>query len=231
MSRRLPYRSSAVLTVTCLAAFLVLGGTGGAAVSQAPPSNSVGTAQLKSNAVTTPKIKNAAVAAAKIASNAVASAKIAANAVTTAKIASNAVTTAKVQDGSLTAGDLAAGVLPPSSAAGRFANGPLNVGAAQTTITSLAIGEAGNYVLLAKAYATASALGFGTINCRLQAGANFDESQAYVEDGQPATLSLIVLNTYNAAGTADFSCSGGPGKQVNFVKITALRVANLSNTS
>ena len=180
--------------------------------------------------MTTPKIKNSAVAAAKIASNAVASAKIAANAVTTAKIASNAVTTDKVQDGSITAADLAAGVLPPSSAAGRFANGPLNVGSAQTTITSLAVADAGNYVLLAKAYATASPLGFGTISCRLQAGANFDESQAYVEDGQPATLSLMVLNTYNAAGTADFSCSGGPGKQVNNVKITALRVANLSNT-
>ena len=135
-----------------------------------------------------------------------------------------------MQDGSITAGDLAAGVLPPSSAAGRFANGPVNVGSGQTTITSLAIADAGNYVLLAKAYATSSLLGFGTISCRLQAGANFDESQAYVDDGRPASLSLMVLNTYNAAGTADFSCSGGPGKQVNFVKITALRVANLSNS-
>jgi hypothetical protein len=90
-------------------------------VSQAPPSNSVGTAQLKNNAVTTPKIKNSAVAAAKIANNAVVA----------AKIASNAVTTEKVQDGSITAGDLAAGVLPPSSAARRVANGPLNVGAAR----------------------------------------------------------------------------------------------------
>ena len=240
MSRGLPYRSSAVLAVACLAVFLVLGGTGGAAVSQAPPSNSVGTAQLKSNAVTTPKIKNNAVVAAKIASNAVvaakiasnavASAKIAANAVTTAKIASNAVTTEKVQDGSITASDLAGGVLPPNSAAGRFANGPVTVGSGQTTITSLAIADAGNYVLLAKAYATSTSLGFGTISCRLQAGANFDESQAYVDDGQPASLSLMVLSTYNAAGTADFSCSGGPGKQVNFVKITALRVATISNT-
>ena len=135
-----------------------------------------------------------------------------------------------MQDGSITAADLAAGVLPPSSAAGRFANGPVNVASGQTAITSLAIADAGNYVLLAKAYATSTLLGFGTITCRLQAGANFDESQAYVDDGQPASLSLMVLNTYNAAGTADFSCSGGPGKQVNFVKITALRVSNLTNT-
>ena len=106
----------------------------------------------------------------------------------------------------------------------------MTVGSAQTTITSLAIAEAGNYVLLAKAYATSTLIGFGTISCRLQAGANFDESQAYVDDGQPASLSLMVLNTYNAAGTADFSCSGGPGKQVNFVKITALRVGTISNT-
>jgi hypothetical protein len=56
--------------------------------------------------------------------------------------------------------------------------------------------------------ATASVLGSGTISCRLQAGANFDETQAFVADGEPAPLSLRVLNTYAAAGTADFSCSG-----------------------
>jgi hypothetical protein len=230
MSRSLPYRPLAVLVVTSLAAFLALGGTGGAAGTAAPPNNSVGTPQIKNNAVVAAKIKSNAVVAAKIASNAVVAAKIASNAVSSAKIAANAVTSEKVQDGSITAGDLAAGVLPPSSAAGRFANGPVNVGAAQTTIASLAIADAGNYVLFAKAYATAAPLGSGVISCRLQAGANFDESQGFVEDGKPTTLSVMVLNNYNAAGTADFSCSGGPLKQVTFVKITALRFATVANT-
>ena len=113
------YLPSPGLVVACVALLLVLGGTGGAAVSQAPPKNSVGAAQLKSNAVTTPKIKNNAVVAAKIASNAVGAAKIASNAVTGPKIAANAVTSEKVQDGSIGAADLAAGVLPTSTALGR----------------------------------------------------------------------------------------------------------------
>ena len=75
MSRVFARLPSPALVVACLALLLALGGIGGAAVTQAPPKNSVGTAQLKSNAVTTPKIKNNAVAAAKIASNAVVAAK------------------------------------------------------------------------------------------------------------------------------------------------------------
>ena len=229
MSRRLPYHSSAVLAVTCLAAFLVLGGAGGAAVSQAPPSNSVGTAQLKSNAVTTPKIKNSAVAAAKIANNAVVAAKIASNAVGSAKIAANAVTTAKVADGSLTAADLAAGVLPPNSALGRFVNGPVSIPSAQTTIASLSIADAGAYVIWGKAYLTSNLLD-ATVTCRLEAGANFDETQAYVDTGKPSSVSLVVLNNFAAAGTVNFACSSPTPKQANFIKIAAIRVANLTNT-
>ena len=209
MSRRTD-RSSAVLAVTCLAAFLVLGGAGGAAVSQAPPSNSVGTAQLKNNAVTTPKIKNAAVVAAKIANNAVVAAKIASNAVASAKIAAtpsrprrskNAVTTAKVQDGSLTAGDVAVGVLPPGSAAAASPR------AAERRCSSdddheprdrrggrlRAAGEGVRDRLSAGSARSAVACRRGPTSTRARPRRR----------RQPATLSLIVLNTYNAAGTAD----------------------------
>jgi hypothetical protein len=229
MSRLRSYRPSPALAVACIALFLVLGGTGGASVTQAPPKNSVGTAQLKNNAVTTPKIKNNAVAAAKIASNAVGSAKIASNAVTSAKIAGNAVTGEKVQDGSLAAADLATGVLPPSDALGRFVNGPISIPAAQTTVASLAIPQAGNYVVWAKTYVTSTLLA-GAVTCRLEAGANFDETQGYVESSQPAALSLIVLNNFAAAGTVNLGCSATPAKQANFIKIVAVRVANLTNT-
>jgi hypothetical protein len=208
-------------------------------VTQAPPKNSVGTNQLKNNAVTTPKIKNNAVAAAKIASNAVGSAKIAnnavgsakiaASAVTTDKIAGNAVTTEKVTDGSLTAADLAAGVLPPSAALGRFVNGPVTIPSAQTTIASLAIADAGNYVIWGKAYVT-STLFAGTVTCRLEAGANFDETQTYAASDQPSSVSLMVLNNFTAAGTVNFACSSPTAKQANFIKIVAMRVANLTNT-
>ncbi len=235
-------RAARLLSVTlaaCLVLLLVLGGTGGAAVAQAPPSNSVGTAQLKNNAVTSPKIKNNAVVAAKIAgnavvaakiaSNAVGSAKIASNAVTAPKIAANAVTGAKVQDGSLAAADLAAGVVPPSDAQGRFVNGPVNIPSAQTTVASLAIPAAGSYVIWAKTYVTSNVLS-GSVTCRLEAGANFDETQGFVDVDRPASLSLIVLNNFAAAGTVNLACSAVPAKQANFIKIVAIRVATFTNT-
>ncbi len=239
MSRLRARRPTAGLAVACIALFLALGGTGGAVVSQAPPNNSVGTNQLKNNAVTAPKIKNNAVAAAKIASNAVVaakiasnavgSAKIAASAVTADKIAASAVTTEKVADGSLTAADLAAGVLPPSAALGRFVNGPVTVPSAQATIASLAITDAGNYVIWGKAYVSSTLLA-GTVTCRLEAGGNFDETQAYVASDEPSSVSLMVLNNFTAAGNVNFACSSPTSKQANFIKIVAMRVANLTNT-
>ena len=219
MSRLSWYRPSPALGVACLALFLVLASTGGAAVSAAPPNNSVGTAQLKNNAVTSAKIKN----------NAVTAAKIASNAVTSAKIASNAVTGAKVQDGSIAAADLVSGVLPPSNAVGTFADGPINIPVAEATIKSLSIPSAGNYVILAKTYVT-SALLAGSVSCRLVAGGNFDTSQGYVASGQPSTISLLVLSNFTAAGTVNLACSATPPQQANFVKIVALQVANLTNT-
>ena len=229
MSRVFARLPSPALVVACLALLLALGGIGGAAVTQAPPKNSVGTAQLKSNAVTTPKLKNNAVAAAKIASNAVVAAKIAAGAVTADKVATDAVTTEKVQDGSITAADLAPGVVPPSVALGRFVNGPVAVPSAQTAVATLAIPDPGNYVIWGKAYPTTSVLA-GTATCRLEAGSNFDESLTYVAADEPATLSLMVLNNFTAAGNVNFSCSAPTQKQANFIKITALRVANLTNS-
>ena len=239
MSRVFARLPSPALVVACLALLLALGGIGGAAVTQAPPKNSVGTAQLKSNAVTTPKLKNNAVAAAKIASNAVVAAKIASNAVGSAKIAAgavtadkvatDAVTTEKVQDGSITAADLAPGVVPPSVALGRFVNGPVAVPSAQTTVATLAIPDPGNYVIWGKTYLTTSLLA-GTVTCRLEAGSNIDESLTYVAADEPATLSLMVLNNFTAAGNVNFSCSAPTQKQANFIKITALRVANLTNS-
>ena len=239
MSRVFTRLPSPALVVACLALLLALGGIGGAAVTQAPPKNSVGTAQLKSNAVTTPKLKNNAVAAAKIASNAVvaakiassavSSAKIAAGAVTADKVATDAVTTEKVQDGSITAADLAPGVVPPSVALGRFVNGPVAVPSAQTAVATLAIPDPGNYVIWGKAYLTTSLLA-GTATCRLEAGSNFDESLTYVAADEPATLSLMVLNNFTAAGNVNLSCSAPTQKQANFIKITALRVANLTNS-
>lgn len=229
MPRLRSHRPSSAFAVSLMALFLALCGTGGAAVSAAPPKNSVGTNQLKNNAVTTAKIKNNAVTAAKIPSNAVVAAKIASNAVTGAKIAANAVTGAKIADGSIAAADLAQGVVPPSAAVGAFADGPVNVPVSEATIATLAIPAAGAYVIFAKAYLT-SALLAGTVTCRLVAGSNFDTSQAYVASGQPSTISLMVLSTFTAAGNVNLACSATVPEQANFIKFAALQVANLTNT-
>jgi hypothetical protein len=212
--RILRHRPSPALVISCTALLIALTGTSIAAV-EAVPNNSVGTAQLKNNAVT----------AAKIASNAVTAAKIPSNAVTSAKIASNAVTSAKVQDGTLSAADFAAGVLPaPTDAFMRFLNGPIAIPISSTTLTTLSVPQAGNYVISGKAY-IAGAVDL-TATCRITAGGDFDESQATAHN----SVSLLVGHNFTAGGTADFACSGGLGITANFIKLSAIKVANLTNS-
>lgn len=205
------------MVVACTALLIALTGTSIAAV-QAVPKNSVGTAQLKNNAVT----------AAKIASNAVTAAKIASNAVTNPKIAANAVNAAKVQDGSLVAADFGAGQLPGDAYA-RFLNGPIVVPGSSTTIGGLTIPQAGNYVIWGKAYFTSPLASL--VNCVLQAASDVDQSQTSVSSGSTETLSLMVVHTFSAAGSVDLKCDGSvPGASANYIKISAVRVASLTNT-
>jgi hypothetical protein len=198
------HRPSPALVIACAALLIALTGTSIAAVEATVPKNSVGSAQLKNNAVT--------------------AAKIASNAVTAAKIASNAVTSAKVQNGTLVAADLQSGVLPaPVNAFVRFQNGPISIPASSTTLSTLSIPEAGNYLISGKAYV--AGVGTNPATCRLTAGGDFDE--AHATSGN--TLSLIVGHNFTAAGTVEFSCSGGV-LNANFIKIAAIKVAGLTNT-
>lgn len=205
MHRFIRHRPSPAMVIACTALLIALTGTSIAAVEATVPKNSVGSAQLKSNAVT--------------------AAKIASNAVTSAKIASNAVTSAKVASGTLTSSDFASGVLPaPVNGLIRFLNGPIAIPIASTNLTTLSVPDAGNYVISAKAYVAGAV--DNTATCRLTAGGDFDESQA--KPGN--TLSLIVGHNFTASGTADFACSGGLGITANFIKISAIKVANLTNS-
>ena len=63
-----------------------------------------------------------------------------------------------------------------------------------------------------------------------EAGSNFGESLTRIAPNEPQTLSLMVLNSFAAAGSVNFTCSATVAQQANFIKITALRVANLTNT-
>jgi hypothetical protein len=98
-----------------------------------------------------------------------------------------------------------------------------------TSLGTLTVPETGNYVLWAKAYLT-TALS-NVVTCRLEAGGDFDQSQATPASGAPAALSLMVAHNFTAAGSADFKCSGTvPGSSANFIKISAIKVAALTNS-
>jgi hypothetical protein len=196
------------MVVASVALLIALTGTSIAAVQATLPRNSVGTAQLKNNAVT--------------------AVKIASNAVTSAKIASNAVTGAKVKDGSLVAADMGAGQLA-GDAYGRFLNGPIVVPTASTTLGSLTIPQTGNYLIWAKAYVTAPLT--SDVTCILQAGTDTDQTVTSLRPGAPSgAVPLMVAHNFTAAGTVDLKCDGSAvGAQANFIKITAIRLASLTN--
>jgi hypothetical protein len=211
------------MVVACLALGVALSGTAIAAGVNVPRF-SVGPAQLRANAVITPKIRNGAV--------------------TTPKLRNNAVTSLKVRNGSLLAVDFAAGQLPagtagpagppgpagPSDAYSRFLNGPIAVPAASTTLANLNIPQAGKYVVWGKAYFTLAA-GAAVVTCRLEAGTDVDQSQTYVQGNFPFTLATNVVHEFAAAGSVDFKCATSAGSpQANWIKITAIRVANLTNS-
>jgi hypothetical protein len=209
---------SPAMVVASAALLIALTGTSIAAVQASVPKNSVGTAQLKNNAVTAAKIK----------SNAVTAAKIASNAVSSAKIASNAVTGAKVQNGSLVAADMGAGQLAGDAYA-RFLNGPIVVPAASTTLGSLTIPQTGSYLIWAKAYITAPLT--TDVTCILQAGTDVDQSVTSLRPGAPSgAVPLMIAHNFTAAGSADFKCGESTvGAQANFIKISAIRLASLTN--
>lgn len=215
-------KPSPAMVVACLALFLAGTGTG-VAVSNALPKNSVGTAQLKNNAVVA------------------------------SKIAKNAIVSSKVKDGSLKAIDFATGQLPrgeagpagptgpagakgdkgdpgepgPSDAYSKWLNGPVPLPASMGTLTSLSLPQPGKYVIWGKLYVASSG---ASVVCQLVAGGDYDES-AVLGSTQPLTLSLNVVHDFSSAGSASLRCQtvGGAGGAASFIKITAIRVGNLTN--
>jgi hypothetical protein len=103
------------------------------------------------------------------------------------------------------------------------------------TIT-LSVPEPGSYVILAKTNATgANDLGFGAvlITCLLAAGEDQDRADANESKGQgqsvpsTQTLSLQVVHTFTAPGTAVLTCAGWGGR-IESSKVTAIRVSQVT---
>jgi hypothetical protein len=154
---------------------------------------------------------------------------VARNSVGTAQLRANAVISSKVKNGSLLRADFKAGQIPagpagpagPSDAYASFLNGPIAIPATAASIATLAIPQAGNYVLWSKAKVSTSA---ETVVCRLTAESDFDESSGSF------MLTNLVVHRFAAAGTATLQCSAPAGTTAAFIKMAAIKTGTLTNT-
>ena len=136
------------------------------------------------------------------------------------------------------------GATGPSDAFAGFKNGPVALPFSTTTFTSLAHLPlpAGKYVIFATANITNNA-GAGSTDARCQLLAStgdFDEAEIALEDvntvgsAHAGSLALNVVADLSAApGGVDLTCRNEAGGLTNarFIRISAIRVANLSNTA
>jgi len=203
-------RPSATTVIALIALAVALGGTSYAATSL--PRNSVGTLQLKSNAVTSTKVKN------------------------------GSLLKRDFKRGQLPAGAIgptgpagAPGPAGPSDAYAGFKNGPVAAPSSLSTIATLNIPQGGNYVIFAKLWMFDNVNTSVLTDCTLVAGSDSDESRTMLEGNSGvvvagAVIALNVVHNFAAAGAVALNCNGfGVNISINNIKITAIRVGNLTN--
>jgi hypothetical protein len=90
---------------------------------------------------------------------------------------------------------------------------------------------AGNYVIFAKLHVVQSPLApAASVECRLETGADFDESDLSVAPGNSGSMSLNVVRSFSGPGSAVLRCSGGgQAPEARYTKITAIQVDTLRN--
>jgi len=204
-------RPSAATVIALIALAVALGGTSYAATSL--PRNSVGTLQLKSNAVTSTKVKN------------------------------GSLLKRDFKRGQLPAGAIgptgpagAPGPAGPSDAYAGFKNGPVAAPSSLSTIATLNIPQGGNYVIFAKLWMFDNVNTSVLTDCTLVAGSDSDESRTMLEGNSGvvvagAVIALNVVHNFAAAGAVTLNCNGfGVNISINNIKITAIRVGNLTNS-
>lgn len=221
MKRLVRHRPSPATVIASIALLVALGGTSVAAVS-ALPRNSVGTPQLKNNSVNSLKVKNRSLKAIDFARGQLPAGQTG---------PTGPAGPAGPEGPAGAAGPKGdAGPAGPSDAYAKFADGPVAVPTSLTTLTSLNIPQAGKYVVWGKTYVTSAAT--STVTCRLVAGGDFDESKTYVTAATTFTLSMNVVHEFAGSGSVDLRCSGSvAGPSAHFLKITAIKVGSLANSS
>jgi hypothetical protein len=156
----------------------------------------------------------------------------------TALAPKNSVGSPAVIDGSLQRQDFQPGLLPTAFAS--WDNGPLTISYGEgqpETLARLAIPTAGSYVISAKAFADGEIFAAlkdlpGRVRCVLDAVGDVDYTLATLPPyGQPEPLAFEVVHTFPGPGTVTLQC-GTTTEYVylRWVKIVAIKVANLTNT-
>lgn len=204
-------RPSPSTVIAMIALAVALGGTGYAAIVL--PANSVGTKQLKASAVTSVKVK----------------------------------------DGTLRVTDFKAGQIPagpagaagpagpagptgPSDAYSGFKNGPVAAPSSLATVATLNVPVAGKYVIVGKAWIFDNVNTGVLVQCQLVAGADSDTTRATLEGNTAgfvtaSALAFNVVHEFAGAGAVELKCNAfGVNVSIYDIKITAIKVGNLTNT-
>ncbi len=167
----------------------------------------------------------------------------------TAQLRNGAVTAAKVRAHSLLKRNFKPGQLPtgrrglpgpagppgpvgPSDGYSASLVGPAPVAVQETPakLAELAIPQAGSYVISAKAYFESTGSGIATITCTLDTLAG-DLDAVQLLAGSPTPAALDVVHVYPGPGVVDLSCAARAAAEAHYVRITAIRVGALTDTS
>ena len=207
-------RPSPSMVIAMIALAVALGGTGYAAIVL--PANSVGTKQLKKSAVTSVKVKD------------------------------GSLLNADFKAGQIPAGPVGpagpagpggpAGPAGPSDAFSGFKNGPTAVPGTLSTVATLNVPAVGKYVIVGKAWIFDNVNTGVLVQCQLVAGGDSDETRASLEGNSAGyvtgtSMAFNVAHEFAAAGVIELKCNAfGVSVSINSIKITAIKVGNLTNT-
>ncbi len=117
-----------------------------------------------------------------------------------------------------------------------YHNSPINLPKGLGTIVSLRIPAAGDYVIFGKLTLWNGENVDDLLSCQLSAGTDVDTSQTTLTGNTVpyvnyAAIELNVVHRFAAAGSVNLACTGnGVKTQASWIKITAIKVAGLTNT-
>ena len=181
--------------------------------------------------------------------------------VTNAALASGSVDSRVVKNRSLKSADFAVGQIPKGprgpqgppgqpgtpGAAGttgppgpsdaylkNLGTGTLNIASGGTTVGTLSIPQAGNYLIIAKVGVSSSDVATGDVRCTLTAGGDTDTGTVTLGADGRGVITTIVGHQYSAAGTATVFCTQtiNTASTVNAgqVRIAAIKTGTLTQS-